>query len=371
MRILPTQLFSSFGSHLAQLVPTLLTLLISLAGGGLAAFAGLPAGWLMGGALAVSIAAMSGVKVRMPDRLRDVAFLLIGMSMGASVAPDTLNLLSSWPVSLAALVIELVLIVSLTGWMLARVFKLDAGTAYLSSFPGHLSLVMGIASAGVGDARQIAIIQVIRIFMLTICVPVGAMFLPIAHFEPLMSSKILSVGELLLLAAGCTAFGLVFMWRKIPAGFVLGSMAAATAAKLGGLYDSAMPEPLVITTFVLTGALIGSRFAGISRREFFHASLGGLIATGMTVSIVTLVAWLVGMVIGMPYGQIWLALAPGALEGMGALGIALGYDTAFIAAHHVIRLLLLSFAIPGVVMLIRWRENATIAAHDKGEGRLP
>jgi uncharacterized membrane protein AbrB (regulator of aidB expression) len=68
----------------------------------------------------------------------------------------------------------------------------------------------------------------------------------------------------------------------------------------------------------------------------------------------------------MPFGQIWLGLSPGALEGMGALGIALGYDTAFIAAHHVIRLLMLSFAIPAVVMLIRWQERRGRALPQSG-----
>jgi membrane AbrB-like protein len=245
------------------------------------------------------------------------------------------------------------------------VFLLDPGTAYLSSFPGHLSFVMGIASAGVGDARQIAIIQVIRIFMLTIVVPIGAVFLPIAHLPPPPPSSTLGVWQLLALTAGCVAAGLVFIRLNVPAGMVLGAMAASTAARLGGLYTEAMPTPLVIVTFVLTGALIGSRFAGISRREFFTAAKGGVIATGMTVGIVTLVAWVVSIVVDMPYGQIWLGLSPGALEGMGALGIALGYDTAFIAAHHVIRLLLLSFAIPAVVVLIRRRESATIAAQSE------
>src|SRR5690606_11776175 len=97
--------------------------------------------------------------VSMPDRLRDLTFLVIGMSMGASVAPDSLTLIASWPISLAGLALELVLIIWLTGWMLVRVFKLDAGTAYLSSFPGHLSFVLGIAAAGEGDSRQIVIIQ--------------------------------------------------------------------------------------------------------------------------------------------------------------------------------------------------------------------
>ena len=41
---------------------------------------------------------------------------------------------------------------------------------------------------------------------------------------------------------------------------------------------------------------------------------------------------------------------------MGALGIALGFDTAFIAAHHVTRLLVLTVAIPTVTLLVRNRE---------------
>ena len=320
---------------------------------------GLPAGWLMGGALAVTIAAMAGAPMSLPDGLRNVVFVLIGMSMGASVAPDSLQLLGSWPSSLAALAIELVIIVAATGWMLTKVFKLDPGTAYLSSFPGHLSFVMGIAATGIGNARQIVIIQVIRILMLTIAVPIGAVFLPIDHFAAQVSSDYLSPLQLILLAVACVAVGLVFMRLKVPAGMVLGAMAAATAAKLGGLYTEAMPTALVIATFVLTGALIGSRFVGITRGEFLAAAKGGLIATAMTVSIVTVMALGVGQLVDMPFGQIWLGLSPGALEGMGALGIALGYDTAFIAAHHVIRLLLLSFAIPAVAILVRGFERRT------------
>lgn len=362
-------------STLALLGPTLLAIVVSALGGGLATLLGLPAGWLMGGALAVAIAALAGVPLAMPDWLRNVIFVLIGMSMGASVHPDSLSMLGRWPVSLTALALELVIIVAATGWMLTRLFKLDAGTAYLSSFPGHLSLVMGIAASGVGNPRQIVIIQVIRIMMLTIAVPIGAIFLPIAHLEPAVATAFLSPLQLVLLAAGCTLVGLVGMWLRIPAGMVLGAMAFATGAKLGGFYVEALPGPLVTATFILTGALIGTRFIGLTRAEVRDAAVGGLIATMMTVGIVTVIAFVVTGMVQMPFGQVWLALSPGALEGMGALGIALGYDTAFIAAHHVIRLLLLSFAIPAVAMLIRWQDNrlkgATIAAQETKKGERP
>lgn len=319
--------------------------------------AGLPAGWLMGGALAVAVAALAGAPLAMPDWLRNVTFVLIGMSMGASVHPDSLSMLGLWPVSLAALALELVIIVVATGWMLARFFKLDRGTAYLSSFPGHLSLVMGIAASGVGNPRQIVIIQVIRIMMLTIAVPIGALFLPVDHFEPVVASALLSPLQLVLLAAGCTLVGGIGMWLRVPAGLVLGAMAFATGTKLAGFYVEALPDPLMAGTFILTGALIGTRFIGMTRAEIRDAALGGLIATVMTVAIVTVIALVVTGIVEMPFGQVWLALAPGALEGMGALGIALGYDTAFIAAHHVIRLLLLSFAIPAVAVFIRRQER--------------
>lgn len=354
-------------SYFSNLFPVFLALVISAIGGSVATLIGLPAGWLMGGAMAVTVAAMTGVKVSIPSRVRDIAFVAVGMSMGASVAPDSLTLIASWPISIAGLIVELVLIVVLTGWMLTRLFKLDAGTAYLSSFPGHLSFVLGIAAAGVGQPRQIVIIQVIRILMLTFVVPIGALILPVEHFAGSGPAGYLDIWQLLALTGACVATSLIFVRLKVPAPYVLGSMAAATAGKLSGLYVEAMPVPLVTLTFIMTGALIGSRFAGITRAEFLTAAKGGLIATAMTVGIVTTIAYVVSLLVDMPFGQIWLGLSPGGLEAMGALGIALGYDTAFIAAHHVMRLLMLSFAIPLVVMLIRRREAATFGRQEKPE----
>ena len=117
-----------------------------------------------------------------------------------------------------------------------------------------------------------------------------------------------------------------------------------------------MPPLLLTVIFILVGALICSRFNGITKDEFRRAAIGGFAGTLVTVAIVTVVAFGAAQFVDMPFGQFWLGLSPGALEGMGALGIALGFDTAFIAAHHVSRLLLLTIAIPMVAMLVRERE---------------
>jgi membrane AbrB-like protein len=218
---------------------------------------------------------------------------------------------------------------------------------------------MGIAATGIGDSRQITIIQVIRILMLTICVPIGAMFLPIDHFADAVPAVSMDLQTLALLVGGCGLAGFIAARLNIPAGYVLGPMALATAAKLAGLFDGAMPPPVLTATYILIGGLIGSRFSGITWPEFTRAAIGGVIATLMTVAIVTGVAYAVSLFVDMPFGQLWLGLSPGALEGMGALGIALGYDTAFIAAHHVSRLLMLTIAIPLVVFMISPRSTKT------------
>jgi membrane AbrB-like protein len=256
----------------------------------------------------------------------------------------------------AALILELIILIASIGYVLRKVFKLDTGTAYLSSFPGHLSFVMGIAAAGVGDPRQITIIQVIRILMLTVMVPVGALFLPVSEFAPPADHTILSWQSLLVMIAICAATGFVFTRLRIPAGYALGAMAAATTAKLTGLMDGHMPPALTVGTFIMIGALIGSRFSGITVREFAKASVGGLVGTAMVFVTCTVLSLIAAQIVDMPFGQIWLGLSPGGLESMGALGVALGFDTAFIAAHHVARLLLLTLAIPVVVMLVRATE---------------
>jgi membrane AbrB-like protein len=330
-----------------------LTIAISAAGGFVADRLGIPAGWVMGGSLSVAIAGLCGLRVTLPPLLRDGAFVLTGVTMGTNVARDSLQLLGQWPVTVAALILELIVIVTVSGWMLRKFFGLDRGTAYLSSFPGHLGFVMGIAAAGIGDPRQITIIQVIRILMLTICVPIGALFLPIGQFSGPQETTILSWQSLLAIVAVCAVVGFVFTKLRVPAGYALGAMAAAMTAKFTGLLDGAMPPPLTIVAFVMIGALIGSRFSGITIREFMQAAAGGLIGTAFIFVVVTALTAIAVTLVDMPFGQIWLGLAPGALEGMGALGVALGFDTAFIAAHHVARLLLLTIAIPVVALLVR------------------
>lgn len=332
------------------------TLIISLAGGLVGHFAGMPAGLLMGGAVAVSIAGIAGVQTHLPIRLRNTAFVVIGMTLGTNVASDSLTLMKQWPLSFLGLVLVLVLIVSICTLVLRYMFGFDKATAYLASFPGHLSFVLGMAESGYGNIRQISVIQSMRVLLLTVLVPIFARFNSSIDLSVGPQGELMSLPVLGILAVACALGGFIFQWLKIPAAFVLGSMMVATAGKLMGLYDGRLPFVLVAFGFVVMGGLIGSRFSGTTLREITRAALGGVAITVVSVVVLSSVVFGLTQFVDMPFGQLWLGMAPGALEAMGALGVALGFDTAFIAAHHTARFFLLTLAIPTVGFFVGKRD---------------
>ena len=66
----------------------------------------------------------------------------------------------------------------------------------------------------------------------------------------------------------------------------------------------------------------------------------------VSTTLAALFAALAANLLGLPFGQVWVAYAPGGVEAMAAMAIALGYDSAFVATHHLFRIILLLFLLP-------------------------
>ena len=79
------------GDLRAAIMPPLTAVLLATAGGFVGNLLGLPAGWLLGGSVAVAAAGLLGVRVTLPGWLRDTAFVLTGLSMGGYVALEVMR----------------------------------------------------------------------------------------------------------------------------------------------------------------------------------------------------------------------------------------------------------------------------------------
>ncbi|WP_246152208.1 AbrB family transcriptional regulator [Roseospira navarrensis] len=329
----------------------LLTLTVAAGGAGAAVWAGMPAPALLGSTVAVTLAALARLPVRMPVALRNGAFAVIGCSLGTGVTPDFLSDAARWPVSLAVLCAVIVLTMVLSGRILERGFGQSRDTAILATSPGALSYALAISSAGVGDARAVMVLQSLRLLAMTLVLPSilgllggagGAVWG--SHHPTVMAYP---VAILMLAAALAGGWGLDRL--KAPAAFLLAGIAISGGLHGLGVVAGQFPPAFLMAGFTVTGAVIGTRFRALELRELARLALAALLTISLALTISASLALLVAWGLAMPFGQVWVAYAPGGVEAMAAMALSLGYDPTYVATHHVFRIVSLILVLPVVL----------------------
>ncbi|WP_333831747.1 AbrB family transcriptional regulator [Rubrimonas sp.] len=313
------------------------------------AAAGMPAGALLGATAAVAAAALSGLGPVVPDFLRNLAFAIIGVSLGAGISSDILDDIARWPVSLLGLALTILLTMAATGRLLTRGFGVAPDTAALSASPGALSYAVALAAQGRGDLRAVVALQSVRLLLVTLCLPPAiAALAGAAPPGPLAAGGAEALGPspaLALMLAG-VACGWLLDRAGAPAAYLLAGLAVSGLAHALGWVHGALPGPAIFCGFVVTGAVIGARFTRIARPDLMRLAAAGIAATGVSAAISAAGALCVAAATGLSFPVVWVAFAPGGVEGMAAIGLALGYDPAFVATHHIFRIVAVIALLP-------------------------
>jgi membrane AbrB-like protein len=289
----------------------------------------------------VAVAALAGLPVGLPPGPREVAFLLIGISMGSGVTPEGLAAMIAWPGSIALLCLSVLSTLFVGAAYLERVHGWDPLTARFAAMPGAFSAVVVIAATSSADLPRIVLAQSLRVFTLVAVMPPLLAFLSGGAPSPAVLPGVATNGPAEIVAVLGASGALAFLMNRIgtPAGTLLGAMIASTLLHATGLVHGRFPAPLVILGLVATGAVIGARFRGTTlatvRRTVPGAVASILIALVISAVIAIVGSWLLGL----PFGLLWLAYAPGGVEAMAAMALALSLDPTFVGAHHVLRIL--------------------------------
>jgi membrane AbrB-like protein len=323
------------------------TLVLAAVGAALASWASLPAPFITGSAIAVTLGGLCGVNVDVPVLLRNACFVVIGAIMGSGVTPEVIRSASVWPLSIIVLAISIAATMWMGNRMLRQYFLLDRTTAVLSSAPGHLSFVLGLGAQTGGNLPTIGLIQSIRLLLLTLIVPIvisieGYGTAPAA----LPPAAVMAHGPFVALLATCAAFGAALHVLHVPAGLLVGSMAISALGHISGLVEGTVPQDLSIPAYVIMGGLIGSRFSGVSIAELARNAGAGLVTTAIASVIAAFAATVASFLTGIPITSVLVAFAPGGVETMSAIALAVDADPAYVAAHHVMRLFMLTALIP-------------------------
>jgi len=327
------------------------TIAIGAAGGVLFAWLRLPGGLISGAMIAVALAAsVLRRPLALPPVLAHVILMTLGGSLGAMVSPQMLHNIANYPVSIALLALSTFGATFASSIYLQRVHGWDRASAFLAGSPGALSQIILLATERNADVPGIAVVQTMRLIILTAALP---LLLSLIGFAPhgglVLRGPPATPAALAVIVAAALAASYVLHRLKFPAAWMFGAMAASGVLHGAGWVEGGLPLWAYAVALTGIGILIGTRFARISGSTVLHhilAALGSFaVAIAISAIFVTAVSWLTGARLS----DLIVAFAPGAMDAMLALALTLHIDPIFVGAHHLARFVFVTVATPGIV----------------------
>ncbi len=321
----------------------------SLFGWGLA----LPAPFLMGPVIVSTLFAILRIGFLVPEQIKQISFILIGISVGSNVTPETLLSISRWPLSILIMILSVITIILLCKKILQNFFGMDKKSSLLASTPGHLSFVLMLGTETKADTTKIAIIQSIRVLALTIITPVIVVLYSGSELNDAnLQREIMNSGGLVVLCLLSIIGGLLLKVLNFPAPFLIGAMLISALSHGTNLTPGYVPNLLEGIAFAILGTVIGARFVGVEMKSLKSCLVSGLTITLAGVFICFLATSIIYKITGIPIIHIFIAIAPGGLETMVAMGGLVDAEPTYVAFHHVMRLFFIALLIPIVLKKI-------------------
>jgi len=328
------------------------TLAIGGGGGLLFLWANLPGGLISGAMVATAIAAISGRQLAVPPSVTQAVLVVLGISIGGVVSRQLISHVSAYPFTIGLLALATFCSTFGSSLYLQHVHGWDRTSAFLAGTPGALSQITILAVERGADLPAIAVVQTVRVIMLTAALP---MVLALSGLAPAGGAGILlpaaSPTNLMALVAASLALSLLLRILKFPASWMFGAMIASSVLHGAGLVDGGVPPWMRSVALVGIGAVIGSRFARMKLKVLaghLNAALGSF---AIAIAISGLFVSVIALTTQVRFSDAVVAFAPGAMDAMLALALTLHIDPIFVGAHHLSRFVFVTIAIPGIVHL--------------------
>ncbi|MGP9813190.1 AbrB family transcriptional regulator [Rhodopseudomonas sp. NSM] len=326
------------------------TIAIGVAGGALSYWVQLPGGLITGAMVAVAAAGLAGRNMGLPPPLSHIVLMALGVSLGSMVSPAMIHNLGSYPVTIGLLALATFCATFGSAIYLQRIHGWDRTSALLAGSPGALSQIIMLATERKADVPGIAVVQIMRVIILTSAVPLLLAMTGMTAGGPL-PVRGPEATPLVLAAIAAVAVGASLLLRLInfPASWMFGAMLGSSVLHGSGLVEGTLPEWAYLSALVGIGTLIGSRFGAIKLRtilSYLAAALGSF-AVAIAISSVFVVAILLTTPVRV--ADLVVAFAPGAMDAMMALALTLHIDPVFVGAHHLSRFVYVSIVTPGIV----------------------
>ena len=336
----------------AKVLSALEALVIGAAGGLLFLWANLPGGLISGAMVAVGIAALAGRPLAVPPIMTQTVLVLLGISLGSLASRQLIQHISAYPLTIGLLALATFCSTFGSSIYLQRFHAWDRTSAFLAASPGALSQIAILAAERGADVPAIAVVQTMRVIILTAALPLILTLTGLAPSSPpAVVAATASPLELAALIGAAVAVSLLLRLVKFPASWMFGAMIASSVLHGMGLVEGGLPNWVRGVALVGIGSLIGSRFARMKTKVLLGHINAALGSFAIAIAISGIFVATIALTTNVRLSDVLVAFAPGAMDAMLALALTLHIDPIFVGAHHLSRFVFVTIATPGIVHL--------------------
>jgi membrane AbrB-like protein len=341
---------------------------------------GFPAPYLMGSLFGVWIG--GGLVTRLQPHLGVASWfhkpVVMGLAVliGATFNQTVLEQAEQWSLTLVTM-LGTTIVVTIIGYQFLRRFRgYDPRLAILCSVPGGQAEALAMAREMVERDYVVALFHLVRVVIVFLTTPLllrliegqAAVDRSNVALQTMPSIFDLPAADIITFILLGAVGMLIARQLRIPMPHLLGPMGLSTVFHLLGWADLPRVNEFVILAQLAIGGAVGARLAKVPFRELLDYLRDACANTAIILSAYLLATLVIVKVTGISFLAAWLAFVPGGLYEVTLLALIFGFDVAFVAFHHTVRVMLIFLSLPALALRLGGKSGKT---GDKVSGPQP
>lgn len=356
-------------------IQLLVTVITGLAGGFFFTWIHIPLPWILGPMAAILGAVNLGkIKLYMPAKARNVGLMIIGYGSGSSFSKDTLVQVIHQLPWMLFMTVALIAFGAVTALLISRFSGADYMSVLAGSMPGGLTQMVILAEETKGlDVTIITFLQVLRLMMVVICVPL-LVFSPIyPAAEPGYRTPAEAGAGAAQPAAGAaesvTWFpdnlilkvvlfaGIVILCAflanklKFPTPYLIGPILGVAVFNIT-MFPGPAPSPILLDTAQFT---VGCYLGLLIKPGNVENKVKLILLSAVNGLVLILFSFFMGFILirlhGIDPATAFLCMAPGGADQMSIIASVISANVALVTGYQMFRMLFVFIAVPS---MLKW-----------------
>ena len=329
-------------------------IIISIPSSLVADYFNIPLAWFLGPMLITSLAALLGLKVKMPKLVLSAVLIVLGLYIGNYIDKSLLAQMHQWIWTSLIMLVYIVVSVLIVSKYLQIFSKYERKTSIFSAAPGALGPLMILAEDEKSDLSQVATSHLIRLIIIITIFPfIVDSFYEVEKLK--VVDEVLSnqnLAHLSILIASSITLIFLFDKFKIPAALLSGTLVASGFLQITEIASYQISPDIIDYCLLILGSSVGCRFAEKTFGEIGRNALHSFVATFLLVVLGLIAALAAGLIIDKNFFTLLLSYCPGGIYEVAVIAIFFDLDPEFVSFHHIIRLLMILFIVPIMLKII-------------------